>query len=156
MISNRDIAAALDGVAGLLEIDDASPFRVRAYRNAADSIRFFDPPIAEMVANGDDLTTLEDVGAGLAKAIAAIVTDGPEAYFASSSEPGSAGLLELLRIPGLGPKKVRALRDDAGVRSLDDLRAALDDGRLEGISGFGGKTLERLRARLDKADAGGS
>lgn len=148
MVENREIANVLDDLGNLLEIDGEGPFRIRAYRNAADSIRFFDPPIERMVAEGRDLTELDDVGSGIAARIEEIVARGADAFRRELEAKHGPGLLELLRIPGLGPKKVRALRDGLGVGSLDDLVAALDDGRILEVPGFGAKTAETLRRRV--------
>ena len=142
-------ARVLDSIADLLELDEASPFRVRAHRNAADSLRFLDPPLADLVAAGEDLTALQGVGAGLAKKIGEIVTKGPDVYLAEL-DARAPGLLELLRIPGIGPKRARALRAQ-GVASIDALREAAESGRLGEISGFGPKSVERILRRLTRA-----
>ena len=146
---SAEIAAILDSIADLLEIEEASGFRIRAYRNSADSIRFFDPPLAEMVAAGSDLTELQDVGPGIAKKIEQIVAEGPDAYRARL-EASAPGLLELLRVPGLGPKRVRNLRDALGIGSIEGLREAAEQGRLREVAGFGPKTEERILRRLQR------
>ena len=121
-LSNKDIAGILDDIGSLLEVEDASPFRVRAYKNAADTIRFFDPPLAEMVTRDEDLTKLEGIGPAIAKKIEEIVQTGKLAYMDKLAAESSPGLLELLRLPGLGPKRVRALRDDLQVDRAGDQR----------------------------------
>jgi len=151
-IRNDEIADALDKIATLLEIDDASPFRIRAYKNAADSIRLLDPPLAEMVAEGKDLTELQDVGAGIAKKIEEIVALGHAAFVERLGKEGSPGIFDLLRIPGIGPKRVRALRDRLGVTSIESLKAAAQDGRLREVPGFGEKTQERILRRIARIE----
>jgi len=156
-ISNKDIAAILDDIGSLLEIEDASPFRVRAYKNAADTIRFFDPPLAAMVESGDDLQTIEGIGKAIAQKVEEIVRTGQLAYKDKLAAESSPGLLELLRLPGIGPKKVRQLRDALSIDSIDKLRAALGDGSLAEQPGFGEKSIERLQkslARYDERQAG--
>ena len=150
MIDNTTIADVLDDIGNLFEIEESGSFRVRAYRNAADFIRFFDPPLAEMVAAGENLSKLEGIGSGIAKRIGEIVADGPDAYRAKLEAEHGPGLLDLLRIPGLGPKRVKSLRDVLAIRSLDDLREALESGRLREVSGFGPKSVEQLRRRLER------
>lgn len=147
---NSDIADVLESIANLLEIEDASPFRIRAYRNASDAIRMLDPPLAEMVAAGEDLVRLQDIGPAIARKITEIVEIGHVAFLEKLTRERSPGLLELLRIPGLGPKRVRALRDGLGIGSLDDLEQAAEQGRLGDVPGFGAKTQERLLRRLRK------
>lgn len=149
---NAAIADVLESVASLLEIDDESPFRIRAYRNAADTIRLLNPPLCAMVERGEDLTTVQDIGPALAKKVEEIVRAGCAAFLERLSTERSPGLLELLRIPGLGPKRVRALRDALGIQSIDDLRAAAESGRLSEAPGFGPRTAERLLERLRKSD----
>lgn len=149
-IANREIADALEDVARLLELDGEGPFRIRAYQNAADMIRFFNPPLAQMVADGDDLTKLEDVGKGIAAKIEEIVSGGLPRFRRDLAAKHGPGMLELLRIPGLGPKKVRSLRDELAVRSVEELGEALEAGRVASVSGFGPKSIELLRRRLAK------
>lgn len=152
-MDNKEIAGVLDDIGNLLEIDDESPFRIRAYRNAADTIRFFDPPLSEMVARGDDLTELEGIGKAIAEKIVEIVKTGKLAFLQRLTEKSSPGLLDLLRIPGVGPKKVRVLREHLGILSIEDLRAAIDSGRISEVPGFGAKSLETLKRRLEKLDS---
>lgn len=147
-MENKEIAGVLDDIANLLEIDDESPFRIRAYRNASDTIRFFDPPLAEMVERGEDLTKLEGIGKAIAEKIVEIVQTGKLAFLQRLTEKSSPGLLDLLRIPGVGPKKVRLMREHLGILSIDDLRAAIESGKISEIPGFGAKSLETLRRRL--------
>jgi len=150
MPSNKEIAHILESLADLLEIDQASPFRIRAYRNGADTIRHHDRELEELVRAKTDLTQLPDIGKGLAKAIGEIVTLGIPAYRAKLAQTHAPGLLEILAIPGLGPKRVRMLRDELGVQSPTDLRQALIEGRLREVPGFGPKSEERLLRLLDR------
>lgn len=151
-IDNEQIADILDDIGSLLEVDEASPFRIRAYRNAADSIRMLNPPLAEMVAEGKSLTELQDIGPAIAKKIEEIVRTGHLVYVDKLAQESGAGVLELLRIPGLGPKRVRLLRDELSVTSRSELREALESGRVRGLAGFGEKTEERLLRRLVSGD----
>ncbi|MAB78259.1 MAG: hypothetical protein CMJ89_02795 [Planctomycetes bacterium] len=149
MPSNKEIAHILESLADLLEIDQASPFRIRAYRNGADTIRHHDGELDGLVRAEADLTQLPDIGKGLAKTIGEIVTLGIPAYRAKLEQTHAPGLLEILAIPGLGPKRVRMLRDELGVQSPTDLRQALIEGRLREVPGFGPKSEERLLRLLD-------
>ena len=109
-MQNPDIARLFDEVADLLEIQDANPFRVRAYRNAARTIRDFPEPVADLVRTGTkDLTDIAGIGDDLAEKITAIVTTGELPLRKQLASKLPVGLLDLLRIPGLGPKRVKLL-----------------------------------------------
>ena len=154
-MQNPDIARLFDEVADLLEIQDANPFRVRAYRNAARTIRDFPEPIADLVRAGTkDLTDISGIGEDLAEKITDIVTTGELPLRKQLASKLPAGLLNLLRIPGLGPKRVKLLYKKLKVKSAADLAAALDKGRIQKLKGFGPKIEEKMRAGLGQAQAG--
>jgi len=154
-MQNPDIARLFDEVADLLEIQDANPFRVRAYRNAARTIRDFPEPIADLVRTGTkDLTDIPGIGDDLAEKITAIVTTGELPLRKQLASKLPAGLLDLLRIPGLGPKRVKLLYKKLKVKSAADLAAALDKGRIQRLKGFGPKMEEKIRAGLGQAQVG--
>ena len=154
-MQNPDIARLFDEVADLLEIQDANPFRVRAYRNAARTIRDFPEPIADLVRTGTkDLTDIAGIGDDLAEKITAIVTTGELPLRTQLASKLPAGLLDLLRIPGLGPKRVKLLYKKLKVKSAADLAAALDKGRIQKLKGLGPKMEEKIRAGLGQAQVG--
>ena len=154
-MQNPDIARLFDEVADLLEIQDANPFRVRAYRNAARTIRDFPEPIADLVRAGTkDLTDIAGIGDDLAEKITAIVTTGELPLRKQLASKLPAGLLDLLRIPGLGPKRVKLLYKKLKVKSATDLAAALDKGKVQKLKGFGPKMEEKMRAGIGQAQVG--
>jgi len=154
-MQNPDIARLFDEVADLLEIQDANPFRVRAYRNAARTIRDFPEPLTDLVRAGTkDLTDIAGIGDDLAEKITAIVTTGELPLRKELASKLPAGLLDLLRIPGLGPKRVKLLYKKLKVKSAADLATALDKGRVQKLKGFGPKIEEKMRAGLDQAQVG--
>ncbi|HEY6207717.1 MAG TPA: DNA polymerase/3'-5' exonuclease PolX [Gemmatimonadales bacterium] len=151
-MQNPDIARLFDEVADLLEIRGENPFRVRAYRNAARTIRDYPEPIAELIHSGSkDLTEIPGIGEDLAEKIAAIVKTGDLPLRKKLAAKLPAGLLDLLRIPGLGPKRVRLLHQKLKVKSAADLAAALDKGKIQKLKGFGPKMEEKMRAGLGAA-----
>src|SRR5881398_3496678 len=151
-MQNPDIARVFDEVADLLEIQDANPFRVRAYRNAARTIRDFPEPIAELVrSRTKDLTEIPGIGADLADKITAIVTTGELPLRKQLAAKLPPGLLDLLRIPGLGPKRVKLLHKKLKVKSAADLAKVLDAGKVQKLKGFGPKIEEKMRAGLGQA-----
>src|SRR5258707_9755619 len=151
-MQNPDIARLFDEVADLLEIQDANPFRVRAYRNAARTIRDFPEPIADLVRAGTkDLTDIAGIGDDLAEKITAIVTTGELPLRKQLASKLPAGLLDLLRIPGLGPKRVKLLYKKLKVKSASDLAKALDAGKVKKLKGIGPKMEENMRDGLGQA-----
>src|SRR5256885_6378826 len=154
-MQNPDIARLFDEVADLLEIQDANPFRVRAYRSAAGTIRDFPEPIADLVRAGTkDLTDIPGIGDDLAEKITDIVTTGELPLRKQLGSKLPAGLLDLLRIPGLGPKRVKLLYKKLKVKSAADLATALAKGRIQKLKGFGPKMEEKIRAGLDLVQVG--
>ena len=154
-MQNPDIARLFDEVADLLEIQDANPFRVRAYRNAARTIRDFPEPLADRVRAGTkDLTDIAGIGDDLAEKITAIITTGELPLRKELASKLPAGLLDLLRIPGLGPKRVKLLYKKLKVKSAADLAAALDKGKVQKLKGFGPKMEEKMRAGIGQAQVG--
>ncbi len=153
-IHNEDIAAAFDEIADLLEVENANPFRVRAYRNAARTLRGLPQEVAEWVEEGRDLTELPGIGADLAAKITEFVTTGHLKALDQLRREVPPTVEDLLRIPGLGPKRVRALYLDQGIDTVQALEAAARAGRLRALPGFGPKTeqkiLEALAARRTK------
>lgn len=149
-LHNADIAAAFDEIADLLEIESANPFRVRAYRNAARTLRDLNQDVAAVIAQGGDVTELPGIGEDLASKIKEIVETGTVAMLEEHRKNVPATLTNLLNIPGLGPKRVQALYHKLGIRTLDELRKAAQEGRVRTLQGFGAKTeqhiLEQLKA----------
>lgn len=150
-MQNPDIARILEEVADLLEIQGANPFRVRAYRNAARTILDLPDPLAEAVQRGADLTEIPGIGEDLAEKIATIVRTGALPLHRQLVKQLSPGVLDLLRIPGLGPKRVKLLRSRLKVKSATDLAKALDSGKVAKLPGFGAKMVEKIRAGLGRA-----
>ena len=150
---NAEIAEAFDELASLYELDGAVVYRVVAYRNAAKAIREAGVSVAELARAGR-AEELAGVGGTIAEKIDALLEGGtiPSADKLRARIP--AGLVEITRIPGLGPKRVRALHEHLGVTSLDDLRKAAEAGRLDDVPGFGKKAQENVIAALAADDAG--
>lgn len=154
-MQNADIARLLGEVADLLEISEGNPFKVRAYRNAARTVADHPDPLAELVKGAEfDLTDLPGIGGGIAKEITALVETGelPQRQQLVATIP--PGLLDLLRIPGLGPKRVKLFHDQLKVNSVADLKEALEQGKIAKLSGFGPKLLDKIREGVAGAAAG--
>jgi DNA polymerase (family 10) len=147
---NDEIAALFDEIADLLEIESANPFRVRAYRQAARVLRGLDRPMADLLAEGRDLTELPGIGEDLAGKIAEIVETGHSAMLDRLHGELPAGLVELLRVPGIGPKRAKLLHDKLGIASLAELQRAAAAGKLEGLPGFGAKSIAGIAGAAKK------
>ena len=140
-MTNSEIAAALDHLADLLEYRGENVFRVRAYRKAAHTVGTLVESLASVrAAPGRALTDLEGIGADLAGKIEALLDTGRLPLLQELERQVPAAVFELMRVPGLGPKKVKALIDGLGIDSLDDLELACREGRVRGVPGFGAKT----------------
>jgi len=150
-MQNPDIARLFDEVADLLEIQSQNPFRVRAYRNAARVVRDYPRPLGDEVRRGVDLTEIPGIGEDLAEKINTIVRTGDLPLHKELAAKLPSGLLDLLRIPGLGPKRVKMLYSKLKVKSAADLEKALEAGKVRKLAGFGPKMEENVRAGLGAA-----
>ncbi|MGB5826442.1 MAG: DNA polymerase/3'-5' exonuclease PolX [Pseudomonas mandelii] len=150
LIGNDQIAEVFDEIADLLEIDDANPFRIRAYRNAARTLRALTFELAEIIARGEPLPKLTGIGVDLAGKINEIVTTGNCALRQRLRSTLPPGLVELLSIAGLGPKRVRHLYHDLGIETAQQLCEAARQGRIRHLPGFGEKMETRLLSAAQK------
>lgn len=140
-MTNSEIAAALDHLADLLEYRGENVFRVRAYRKAARTVGTLVESLASVRADPQRaLTDLEGIGADLAGKIEALLDTGRLPLLEELERQVPAAVFELMRVPGLGPKKVKSLVDGLGIDSLDGLERACREGRVRGVQGFGAKT----------------
>ena len=143
-MENIEIAAILDDVAALLEIQGANPFRIRAYQNAARTVEAHTVAMRKMLEDGEDLTELPSVGKQVAKHIEELVETGKLSVIEEIAKEIPLSLIELTRLSGVGPKKARALWVSLGVETIDDLERALKDGAVADLKGFGKKTEEKI------------
>lgn len=150
-MENREIADTFDKLGELLEFQGANPFRVRAYRNAARRLRDLGEPLAEMVERGDDLQQIEGIGEDLALKIHTLITTGKLPQLEELETQIPRGVLALMRVPGMGPKKAALLHEQLGIESLEDLRKACESHQVRALKGFGAKTEQALLAGIDLA-----
>jgi DNA polymerase (family 10) len=148
-VHNADIASAFEEIADLLELGDENPFRIRAYRNAARIVGGLSLDLAAALAVGKELPKLPGIGEDLSGKIREIAASGSCKLLQKLRGRFPAGITELLRLPGVGPKRVRALHQ-ANIDSLEDLRRAARAGKLPALPGFGEKTAHRI---VDAAQA---
>lgn len=151
-MQNADIARILNRLADLLEIEGANAFRVRAYRSAAQTVEGLPQQVSDMLAQGADLSALSGIGKDLAAKIATLVDTGTLPALSEAEQRTPRGLLELLRVGQLGPKRVKTLHDKLGIDSLEALRKAAREGKISALSGFGKKTEEKILTEAERID----
>ena len=153
-VYNTDIAAVFDEIADFLEIGAENPFRIRAYRNAARTARALGPELRDMVDQDEDLTRLPGIGKELAAKIVEILETGTARALKKLQAQHPQTLRDLLKMPNLGPKRVRILYQDLRITNLEQLIEAAQSGRISALPGFGAKTekniLEAAQASVTK------
>ena len=143
-MSNTEIARQLDRLADLSELDGDNPFKVRAYRNAAATLRDLERPVEDLLRTGADLTAIKGIGKEIAAKVRTLVETGAMPQLVELEERVPTGLLEVTRVKGIGPKQAATLWRALGVRSVDDLEEAARAGRLTELKGFGAKSTDRV------------
>lgn len=146
---NADIAGIFEEIADLLEIQGANPFRIRAYRNAARVIGELPQEVPRLLEKGDDLMRLPGIGDDLAAKIKEIVTTGHCSLLDRLHTELPSAITDLLKIPGLGPKRVKTLYHDLDVQTLEQLHRAARDGRIRTLPGFGEKTENNILQAIE-------
>ncbi len=152
-MENPEVAEVFDEVADLLEIQGANPFRVRAYRNASRTIRDLSEPLAGIAE--EKLQTLAGIGKDLAGKITTILGTGDLPLRQELRGQLPPGLRDLLRVPGLGPKRALILHQELRITSLDKLRQAAQKHRLRKLKGFAAKTEEKILQSLGDLEQSG-
>jgi DNA polymerase (family X) len=147
-VDNPQIARVLEEIADVLEIQNANPFRIRAYRNAVRTVEAQAVPLKRMVEERRPLTDLPGIGKEMAAHIQEMVETGTNGFRDELLAEVPRSLIELMRLPGLGPKKARKLWDDLKIGSVDELEAAAKEGRIAVVAGFGAKTQEKILAGI--------
>ncbi len=161
-MDKNEVAAALSEIGTLLELQGENAFRCNAYHNAARAIQQLETPLADLVAK-DQLRTIPGIGDTLRVKITALATTGRLQFLDDLRKKTPIGLLQMLRIQGMGPKKVKALYEQLGIDDLDKLKAACEAGQVAELKGFGVKTQQKIlegiaflgqgadRVRIDQA-----
>lgn len=147
-MTRGDVIALLEEYATLLGLLNEDEFRARAFANAARQLESVGATLDELMV-GDRLAMVRGVGPAVAQAIREIAVQGTFADLETTRARVPGGVLDLMKVDGLGPKKARTLWQEVGIDSLAALEAAILEGRLNKVSGFGGKTLDKFRASLE-------
>ena len=152
-MTNQKIADTLEQLADLLEFAGTNPFRLRAYRNAARKISGMTDSIAALVQKGEDLTKLEGIGKSVAEKCKDLVTNGKLRQLDELLEEVPKTVLDMLRIPGLGPKRAAIIFNELGITNLVDLKKACEEGKVAELDGFAAKTEKTILAGIEIAAA---
>ena len=152
-MTKNEIADVLTEIGTLLELKGENPFKVRAYQTGARALEAIEEAeLARLIAE-EKLGTIKGFGDALVQKITELHTTGRLEFFEKLKASIEPGLAEMLQIPGLGPKKIRALHDKLGVADIAALAAACADGRVAALDGFGEKTQEKILAGIKNREA---
>ncbi len=147
-------AEVLVNIATLLELKGENPFKSRAYLNAARALEGTTEPLDKLVAE-NRVGEIKGIGEGIQKKLVELVATGKLAYYEDLKAATPPGLVALLEIPGLGPKKIKALHDELGIESVEQLEEACKEDKVAQLKGFGEKTqaniVEGIKRRRDYA-----
>ena len=146
-MTNAQIAAALDELGDLYELDGAVYYRVLAYRTAASTVRESSVSVEQLVRDGR-VTELPGIGKTLETKLQTLIETGDMTQSDKLRSQFPSGLIAMMHLPGFGPKRARRLYDELGIDSLDKLRAAAEAQQLRGLRGFGPKAEEKLLETL--------
>ena len=147
-IDKKDVIRILEEIAVLLELKGESPFKSIAYANAARRLETLEEGLEELVRRGE-LTSIKGVGDALSKKITELVTTGRLEYYENLRVSIPPGHLEMLRIPGLGPRKIRALHEKLAIETLGELEYACMENRLVELPGFGARTQQKILTGIE-------
>ncbi len=146
-MTNKQIAYAFDELANLMELHEEDAFRIRSYQNAYIALRKLDRPLADM--SDAEIKSIKGVGDAISKKIRELITTGKMPTLEKYREKTPPGVVEMLEVNGFGPKKVRTVWQEMGIESVGELWYACNENRLIEYKGFGLKTQEDLRQKLE-------
>jgi DNA polymerase (family 10) len=152
-MTKNEIADTLAEIGTLMELKDENPFKVRAYSSGARAIEALEKEEFERLVAEGEIQSIKGIGEALAAKIVELHTTGRLEFLEKLKATVEPGLLEMARIPGLGPKKITALRRTLGITSVAELEKACRDGRVAALDGFGEKTQEKILAGIRNREA---
>src|SRR5437016_13758017 len=142
-MDKEQVATVLVNIATLLELKGENPFKSRAYLNAARALEGLSEPLDKVIAE-ERLDQVNGIGESIQKKICEIVTTGKLAYYEELKAATPPGLVLMLEIPGMGPKKIKALHDQLGIQTIEQLEQACKEGEVAKLKGFGEKTAANI------------
>ncbi len=147
-LDKQQVATILEETGNLLELDGGNPFEVRAYQNAARTLGNVEGDLSDLVRSGE-IAKLPGMGKTLVTRITELVNTGHLALYDELVERVPPGLRHMLRIPGLGPKRVRQVSQELGITTLEELKSAAENGKIAGLPGFGTKSQTNILKGLE-------
>lgn len=148
-MNNAELARVFDDISRLLEVERDSPFKIRAYRAAARAIAAHPVELRDMLGQGGDLKDIPGIGEAIAKKTTELLTTGKLEFFEKLKQSTPAGVLELMQIPGIGPRTAALLATELGIASIDELADALRSGAVATLPGLGEKTARALLKEIE-------
>ena len=156
-VHNKEIAEIFNEIADLLEIHGENQFRVRSYRNAVRSVLNSSENISEMVQNGDDLSELPGIGSSIAGKIREIVETGELKQLLDLRKEIPGSLTDIMKLEQMGPQRTKLIYDELKITSIEELKQAALDGKIETIPKLGKKTQEKILQEIESfKETGGS
>jgi DNA polymerase (family 10) len=146
MIDKKDVIQALEEMAVLLDLKGENPFKIRAFSNAARTLQGVSEDINQLVETGE-ITRIKGIGKSIAEVITELVKTGKSSNLEELKASTPPGMIEMLKIPGMGPKKVKAVWEKLGISTVGELEYACNENRLVDLEGFGRKTHCKGRGR---------
>lgn len=148
-MNKKIIIRTLEKIALYMELKGENPFKVSAFRKAAQALELDARSLTEM----DDVTKLKGIGKGTAAVIDELIETSKSSVLQELEESVPSGLLPLLKLPGLGGKKIAKLYQELGVDSAESLKLACEEGKVQALAGFGAKTQEKIMKELDQFES---
>ena len=150
-MTNSEIAEAFETIVGLLEMKGEKSFTIRAYQRAARTIDRFPRDLDAMLRAEEDLTAIPGIGKAISDKITELVSTGQMSFLKRLESEFPAGVIDMLAIPGLGPKTVVRIWKELGVTSITELEVAVDDGRIASLPRMGKKSAENIQRSIQFA-----
>ena len=147
-MNNAQIAETFESIAGLLEMKGEKVFTIRAYQRAARTIERLPMELSDMLSEEQDLREIPGIGKAISEKIAEMVETESLGYYDRLKSEFPDGILDVMQIPGLGPKTVRRLWQELGVTDVSRLQSAIDDGSLASLPRLGKKTAENIARQI--------
>ncbi len=149
-MTNEQVARKLEQIAQLLQIEDANTFRIRSYERAAEAVRGLGEELSEIRASEEGLQSIPGIGDAISEKIAELLDTGEMTYLQELLARYPEGFLELLEIPGLGPKRAALVHSELGVGTVDDLEEACIREQVRELKGMGAKSEQKLLSAIEK------
>src|SRR5437667_5122341 len=143
LMDKEQVAEILVNIATLLELKGENPFKSRAYLNVARALEGMSEPLDKVIAE-ERLGEIKGIGESIQKKICEMVATGKLVYYEELKAATPPGLVLMLEIPGVGPKKIKALHDELGIETIEQLEQACKDGKVAKLKGFGEKTQANI------------